>query len=65
MVLMPLKYQCITLVYTNLHKYCENGERDDSGIFSSVIKCFVITNTSVQKNLLQGKYIEAYTILSF
>ena len=25
MMLMPLKYQCITLVYTNLHKYRENG----------------------------------------
>ena len=26
MMLMPLKYQCITLVYTNSHKYRENGE---------------------------------------
>ena len=26
MMLMPLKYQCITLVYTNLHKYRENGD---------------------------------------
>ena len=25
MMLTPLKYQCITLVYTNLHKYRENG----------------------------------------
>ena len=25
LLLMPLKYQCITLVYTNLHKYRENG----------------------------------------